>query len=184
MGNFGFNKLRNLAIILRDKYNITHFIETGTHKGHTTRWAANEFQWVTTIEINLAFYHDNLNNNLNNVYFVYGDSRVKLAEILEGVHPPALVWLDAHNPIKYDKSFSPKDRCPLRQELKALQPYRHFIFIDDARYYKGKGQWPSKNEIRELLPERYEMVVKEDVIICVPSEIMKVVKDYFNNVAF
>lgn len=184
MGNFGLTTLRPLAIILRNKYQITHFIETGTHKGHTTRWAANEFQWVTTIEINPELHRNNLTCNLNNIYFVLGDSRTKLAEILEGVPQPALVWLDAHNPIKYDKSWSSKDRCPLRQELAALKPYRHFIFIDDARYFKGKGQFPSKDEIRGLLPEGYEMIVKEDVIICVPLEVMPTVTTFFTSLNF
>lgn len=163
MGNFGFYKLRHIALALRDRYDIKHFVETGTHKGYTTQWAASEFQWVTTIEINRRIYQNTKEelNHLENVYFVHGDSRVMLAEVLPD--EPAIVWLDAHNPIKYDKSFSPDNRCPLREELAALKDYKHFVFIDDARYYTGVGQWPSLQEIERLLG--YKVKVWEDVIM-------------------
>lgn len=167
MGNFGFQKLRPIALTLRDRYDIRHFVETGTHKGYTTRWAASVFQWVTTIEINERIYRNTKEGlkHLENVYFVCGDSRLKLAEVIP--NEPAIVWLDAHNPIKYDKSFSPDNRCPLREELAALNA-KHFIFIDDARYYTGVGQWPSLEEIEMMLG--YEVKVWNDVIMSAAIE--------------
>ena len=52
-------------------------------------------------------------------------------------------------------------------ELAVVGDSDHFIFIDDARYYTGQGQFPSLEEIKGML--RYDYVIWHDAIISGPD---------------
>jgi hypothetical protein len=187
MGNIGFVALRDLGLALRDELNITTFIETGTYKGETTVWASENFKRVTTIESHRPYFDSVATMKLPNVRCIFGDSRVALKIAVSRLRKPALIWLDAHWCGSYRDSLDTSGECPLIDELKALQrcKTRHLILIDDARLFieppplpHDPGQWPALNQIRELLPDGYQMTIWNDVIIAVPAEIMPIVNRF------
>jgi len=152
-------KLANLAIELRDEFELTVFIETGTLAGETTRWASGHFSVVYTIEKYPVAARDAAKRlaDCGNVTVVAGDSRHKLPEILREIEDArALLWLDAH--LTGPNSI---DECALREELNILASCQtqHCILIDDAGWFiYGKPpdatnpqQWPDYKEIKKIL---------------------------------
>lgn len=173
MGNVGFENLKELALTLRDTYNLTTFIETGTYKAATTTWAAENFERVVSIELD-----EGLHNRAKEIFakqkgvkLVQGDSATELAKVLKRLKKPALIWLDAHW-CKAGKAT--RAECPLREELAAIRDsgVEHFILIDDARLFENppNSDWPTMTEIEELLPERYLYTIRDDAIIATPLE--------------
>jgi hypothetical protein len=189
MGNIGFVALRDLAQALRDEFNITTFIETGTYKGRTAAWAASEFKKVVTIEAHKATHEAAIRKcgNHKRIEFLYGDSRLKLKPAVSRLRKPALIWLDAHWCGNYEQSLGTSGECPLREELEILRncPANHFILIDDARLFTSPpprphdpAQWPTMTEIEDLLPPGYEYVIWNDAIIAAPPDAMPVVRRF------
>jgi hypothetical protein len=99
---------------------------------------------------------------VENLALIYGDSRVELREVLNYQLSPALLWLDAHLR-SYTKHgwLKENDQCPLREELEAVRDSRtkHIVLIDDATFFLDRPpfdhdpkQWPTREEIEELLP--------------------------------
>lgn len=171
MGNVGFENLKELALALRDTYNLTTFIETGTYKAATTTWAAENFERVVSIELDES-YHNRAKKifaKQKGVKLMQGDSATELAKVLKRLKKPALIWLDAHW-CKAGKATRPE--CPLREELAAIRDsgIEHFILIDDARLFENppNEQWPTFQEIINLLPPVCYLRVWNDAIIAVP----------------
>ncbi|MHC4240158.1 MAG: hypothetical protein ACYSUC_10455 [Planctomycetota bacterium] len=189
MGNIGFVALRDLSLALRDEFNITTFVETGTYKARTAAWAASEFDRVITIEAQKKRYEGAARRyrKQKRIRFVYGDSRTKLKPVLARLRKPALVWLDAHWCGNYEQSLGTPGECPLREELEALRncSTNHLILIDDARLFASPpprphdpAQWPTLIEIEDLLPDGYEYTIWNDAIIAVPPEAMPIVRRF------
>lgn len=179
----GMVEHRELALKLRDLFGIEHFVETGTYKGDTTKWAAEHFKNVTTIEAYKPRYEKTFAalNHLENVEFIFGSSRTKLRRALPK-GKAAILWLDAHWCNNYEYSLNTEGECPLIDELKAVRK-ADCVLIDDARLFLARphrphdpAQWPSFGEIRAMLPGRY-IVVWEDVIIAVPVEATQLVRE-------
>lgn len=185
MGNVGFENLKELALALRDTYNLTTFIETGTYKAATTAWAADNFERVVSIELDESYHlrAKKIFAKQKGVKLVQGDSAAELAKVLKRIKSPALIWLDAHW-CKAGKAT--RSECPLREELAAIRDsgVEHFILIDDARLFQNppNGDWPSWLEIRDILPWSYSMDVWNDAIIVLPSGAMKIAKKVFEAV--
>jgi len=186
MGNIGFVALRDLGLIFRDELNITTFIETGTYKGQTSLWAADNFECVVTIEGDGNRYGKTkpVFKDKPNVEPIYGDSRTALQPIVSKLRKPALIWLDAHWCGNYDKSVGTMGECPIEDELKTLAKYktRHIILIDDARLFVNPppmphdpDQWPTLDKIKGLLPDDYSVSIWNDAIIAVPQEVKHVI---------
>lgn len=178
MGNVGFNALKELALALRDQYQITTFIETGTYKGTTTEWATDNFKRVISIELDEG-WHKRAKETLDKrkgLKLILGDSGVELAKVLKRIKEPALIWLDAHWCKAKEAQVS---ECPLREELQAIRDSKinHFILIDDARLFQNppNQDWPTLDEVQQLLPAGYKMVIYEDAIIALPVEAIKVI---------
>jgi hypothetical protein len=155
------------------------FIETGTYRGATARWASSHFQTVYTIEASREAYDSarGIHQTLANVTFLFGSSPEVLRQLLPTIHAPALFWLDAH--WMGSESFGETKECPLLDELKEINrsPNAHFILVDDARLFLAPPPLPHKAEqwpdIRAVLDElsqkpRYTTVF-EDVIVSVPE---------------
>ena len=66
----------DIALYLRNKHDITHFVETGTFKGGTCIWASNYFHKVETIEFSKEIYLETKNKykHIENINFIFGDS--------------------------------------------------------------------------------------------------------------
>lgn len=171
-----------LTLALRDAGQFSAFVETGTYKGDTTRWAAGEFASVTTLEAYKPRYTKTKSGlkDLSNVRFVHDDSR-NLVNYLPDV--PAILWLDAHWCGDYEKSLGTDGECPLIEELAAVRP-GDVVLIDDARLFinppprpHDPKQWPTMEQIRKALHGRYTVLVK-DVIVSVPLSLAPVVRKH------
>ena len=163
MGTLATGPLSQLAIALAKQFGIRHFVETGTFRGQTTRWAAGCFERVTTLEMNEQFYLEACASlsPLGNVEVMKGDSAETLQHVVSALDGPALFWLDAHSGGGF---FAAEDYCPLLRELQAINtsPTQHVILIDDARAFLAPPpppfkpeRWPNLSEIILTLNARH-----------------------------
>lgn len=85
-------------LLLRDKYKIETVIETGTYEGRTTRWLAEHFNKIHTVEINEAYHNTALNylSGLSNISMYLGNSVAALPLILPKCTDKTILFLDAH----------------------------------------------------------------------------------------
>ncbi|MBM4112889.1 MAG: hypothetical protein FJ253_05865 [Phycisphaerae bacterium] len=156
------------------------FVETGTYKGDTTRWAAKHFEAVHTIE-RAANLYDLCSAELRAIKGVtphLGDSRRVLPGIVRDLGDrTAVVWLDGH--WSGAETAGAEDECPLLDELACLSNRANdIILIDDARMFlcappapHNASQWPTLAEIVNALQDsgrRHLVQVVDDVIFIVP----------------
>jgi hypothetical protein len=160
------------------------FIETGTHTGAGAHWAATRFDRVVTIEFNRTFYEKAKSKyrSYRNIEFWHGDSKDVLPVVMQSLHEPAMIWLDAHFwPELYEEHPEldlPYCGCPLKSELEAIMQsaYRHFILIDDTGYFDYRqpewaSDWPTIGMIRDMMAKRgYHTEVKIDQIAITPTD--------------
>jgi hypothetical protein len=162
------------------------FVETGTYQGSVTRWAAQRFDRVITVEGSEQIYERTTRDlqYLPNVDFRFGNSPNVLANVLKGLDGPLVFWLDAH---WCSGALYPKDcECPLMQELAVIKrhPGKRFIFIDDARLFVSPvpsplqpTQWPTIFQIAAMFPGSYVTVIN-DVLLIAPKESQVAVDQY------
>lgn len=170
-----------LVLPLAKQYSVKEFIETGTYYGKAATWAASFFQHVITVEYSKEIYDANLATygKIENVDFLFGDSRSALKEIVPQLKGPAIFWLDSH--WSGAETYGEDDQCPLLEELQIIaeSPHPQFIFIDDARLFTSPpplphpiSQWPTISEVLSALTpggkEGYAVILR-DVIISVPE---------------
>ena len=178
---------KELALALRDAAGVKTFIETGTYKGATAKWAAGEFDKVVTIEWYRPRFRKTkaaLSGEYKNVKFCNGDSRTRFQKERKLVKEDAvMLWLDAHWSGNYEQSVGTPGECPLIQELAAVKS-NDIVLIDDARLFRNPPprphdpeQWPNMRQIRAALPGRYT-VIWNDVIISVPLPLAEIVRQH------
>lgn len=184
MGNVTFGIPRKTALKLAKRLKIKVAVETGTWKGETTTWLAENFERVISIE-GWQSRFDKTSNLLGNKYpnleLRFGDSRTELAKVLADIHEPALFWLDAHFcGGGAHQAYDIGDECPLREELLAINAHpiapSHVILIDDARLFTAPPpyphhpeQWPDMAEVEILLKHHARSIeIRDDVIWAVP----------------
>lgn len=181
MGSVTLGAPQAQTLALQAEHDIHLFIETGTYKAGTTRWAAQHFDRVITIEGYEPRYARFIASGVpENVTAVFGDSRFKLAEVLRSINERALYWLDAHW-CGEGATDSGGDECPLREELDAILAHeaqtgvQHILLIDDARlftapppYPHDPAQWMTYAEIVNLFPAR-RVFIQDDVIFILPG---------------
>ncbi|MCP1381209.1 hypothetical protein [Runella salmonicolor] len=173
---------------LKSSFNVNLFIETGTFYGGTTIWASKIFDRVKTIEYSNDIFNITKEKykELQNVDFIFGDSRKELKDIVAALEAPALFWLDAH--WCSFGSYGEKDQCPLLEELDIINSseFEHFLLIDDARLFLSPPPLPNLLEyypniqqiIEKLNKKHHEIVIYEDVIIAVPFFAKKVFLEF------
>lgn len=126
-------------IALRDRFNITTAIETGTCLGYTTLWLAKNFEKVYTIELNKQYCDLARAKFLQypNITSIHGNSEDILRHLR--IDGQALFFLDAHW----------GNNCPLLGELYAISKMNikpviaiHDFFVPDSSlgYDAFKGQ--------------------------------------------
>jgi hypothetical protein len=165
MGHIRLGIPQDLAIKLRDTFGLRYFIETGTYKGGTAKWALQNFKKVWTIE-GWPEYWEKAHASfgyLENINCLFGDSRDLLPKVLEEVgDEPALLWLDAHWLGNSVVSAGTPGECALKEELEAIKKsgVQHFVLIDDAHCFQGelpreadRSQWPPLSYIRNFFEE-------------------------------
>ena len=132
------------------KYINPVFVETGTHYGLGIKQALAEgFKKVFSIELDVQLCARAIKMFENNpdVNILYGDSGVKLKEVLDQVNGPVTFWLDAH----YGDTIS-----PLLKELEVIKSHKiktHTILIDDLRDWKVDKIGFDTNVLKEKILE-------------------------------
>lgn len=179
-----------LIIKIRDKFNVSQFVETGTYHGDTTRWAAGNFSKVITIEYSKEIFDSVLKDGKHdeNIEYLYGDSRAILKTIFQRIEGPAIFWLDSH--WSGGETYGKGDECPLVDEINIINSSgkEHFLMIDDARLFMAPppmphdcNQWPSIDTVLDAIKsgkQSYYIVISEDVIIAVPSYAKELLQNY------
>jgi len=172
----------SIAAELSQLNGSTVFVETGTYRGETTRWAATQFETVHTIERSEQLYYEHsvALAAFPGVTAHLGDSRQILPAIVAQLGKRrATIWLDGH--YSGGETAGADDECPLLDELKALgDRWTDVLLIDDARLFLGApppphqpAAWPTIAEIVRHLPVagRHQFVqIIDDVIVIVPDE--------------
>ena len=171
--------------------NANVFIETGTYKGATTKWASQHFKKVHTIELPEDLYNKTKDELVSkgNITPHLGDSRNILPQILKKENTNILFWLDGHySGGRGDYVTAGKDSpCPLLEELDAIlsRDNDDIIIIDDARMFTGKEDgYPSIVEMYGKIEEnsickRY-LQICDDQIYIVPqkNEYLEILLNY------
>lgn len=181
MGIVRMGPPEEVVLLLKETFNISTFIETGTYEGGTAIWAAKHFKNVVTIENSKALYDQVVDkyNHIGNISFLFGSFVEKLNQIIEKLEKTAVFWLDAH--WCGGELYGEHEQCPIIQELDVLIKSRipHCILIDDARLFfylrpplpNRINQWPTIDHIITTLQsgnEQFYIVIFEDIIIAVP----------------
>lgn len=141
-------------ISLKNRFNITTAIETGTCLGYTTLWLANNFEKVYTIELNKTYVDIARAKFLQypNITSIHGNSEDVLKYLK--IDSNAIFFLDAHW----------GNQCPLLKELYAICQLglRPVIAIHDFNvpgeglgFDSFKGQPFDLNMIRRSLKQIY-----------------------------
>ncbi len=135
---------RELVSRLKEKFNISHFVETGTHKGNTAFWASHEFKQVVTVEQSDQWHETTKKKyqDVANIEFLHGCSLEILPHVIKSLKSSALFWLDAHWSGRQTAGVD--DQCPLLGEINAVNSseLEHFILIDDARLFLSSRTAP------------------------------------------
>jgi hypothetical protein len=145
------------------RFNLQVMVETGTNLGHMIRAQKERFREIYSIELDqwLASRARRKFAGYANIHLYQGDSGKILPEIIPQIHEPALFWLDAH---WGDIS------APIKQELECIyrHPIRdHVLLIDDARWFDGRGDYLSIEDLRSHAAREYPGSVveeKDDII--------------------
>jgi hypothetical protein len=84
-----------------------------------------------------------------------------------------LFWLDGH----YSGGATARGHkdCPVLEELDAIfnSPFEHVIYIDDARLFTGKDDYPTLEALKAYVHDRkpgYTMDVVNDCIRLTPAK--------------
>jgi hypothetical protein len=131
----------DMAVKLAEIAGADIFIETGTYKGETTKWASTQFKEVHTIELSESLYHQFKDELLStgNIMTYLGDSRDILPEILPNIKNNILFWLDGH--YAGGVTSGKDDPCPLLKEMEIIlcRNNNDIILIDDGSGLCGGG---------------------------------------------
>lgn len=152
------------------KFKLPVFIETGTYMGEMIDAVLNLFPKIISIEFDpkLAQRAKNKFSSMRHVTILQGDSGTLLTELLSGIKEPCLFWLDAH----YSSGVTGQadSETPIVKEIKAILEHPcsdHVILIDDAREFTGNNNYPTLEELRQILKNsrnEWRMTVDADVI--------------------
>lgn len=178
-----------LVLFMQRTFSLNVFIETGTFKGATSRWAADHFKKVLTIELSKELFDEVADKyrHLQNIHFKYGDSSEELVKIIKQLDEPAVFWLDAHHCSL--NTAGKGSRVPILEEINAigLSACDHFILIDDARLFLAPPPDPhlldEYPDIYTLLEQvnrhkKHYILIYDDVIICVPESAREIISGF------
>ena len=119
-----------------------HYIETGAYFGHGIKSVLNNYEKIHSIELSDKWYYYNVEQFLynKNVKMYLGDSKKVLPLLLETIHEPVTIYLDAHysgTPTAFGD-----EETPLLFELEILKnrKYDDIIIVDDCRLLGKSGE--------------------------------------------
>jgi len=148
------------------KYNLPVLIETGTNHAHMIYVQKDLFREIYSIELD-EWRAESARRKFAGrpgIHILQGDSGDVLPKLLQSIKEPCLFWLDGHY---WDIS------TPVKKEIDALFKHpiqNHVILIDDARWFDGRTDYPTIEELQQRVAREYPghtMEVKDDIIrIC------------------
>lgn len=157
------------------KNKLKTFIETGTAGGLMIKALKRYFSRIISIELDDQLY-ENAKNNFSafgHINLIHGDSGKKLAEILPTVSEPALFWLDAH----YSGGGTAKGEMetPIMKELNTIfsrNNKKDVILIDDARCFDGTHDYPTVQQVKNLVAnyDYLSFKIVRDIMVIEPRQ--------------
>jgi len=141
-------KIHQILSAMKD-HGLSNFIETGTYYGDTLEMVARTGVRCWSIELSTELFNYSVKrlHKYKNVAIINDDSAKALPIILEELNEPAFFWLDGHysgfETAKGDKV------TPISEEIVAIMHHHiksHVIYIDDARLFNGKDEYPVLSE--------------------------------------
>jgi hypothetical protein len=150
------------------RFNLQTLVETGTNYAHMLYVNKDKFREIYSIELdeNRAQSARRKFASRPNIHVLQGDSAKVLPPLLPSLKESCLFWLDGHD---FDLA------TPVKEELEAIykHPIRgHVLLIDDARWFDGRTQYPTLEQLREKTAHEYRghtVEVKDDIIRIYPS---------------
>ena len=158
----------------RIKFNTEILVETGTYLGDMVEVQRNNFQKIYSIELSEKLFRRAKKRfkNFSHITILNGDSGIVLNKLMPGIDKPALFWLDGH----YSGGITAKaeKECPVPEELEAIlkNPLPHIILIDDARLFNGTHDYPTIEQIKNIISKagkNYSLEAEDDILRLVPG---------------
>jgi hypothetical protein len=149
------------------------FVETGTFLGSMVEHIAATGVQCHTIEIDPTIYQraQAILASHKNINLIFGDSGVKIPEVLSRLDQPATFWLDGH----YSGGFTggAEIETPISAELDHILAHpikKHVILIDDARDFDGTNNYPLMSRLFSFFEdhEHYRISLSADIIRITP----------------
>lgn len=145
------------------KFNLQTLVETGTNLGQMINAMKGTFREIYSVELDdwrCEMARRKFARHPH-VHVLHGDSGVVLRELVPKLTGPCLFWLDGHC---WDIT------SPVKAELDAIFSHPeadHVLLIDDARWFDGRTEYPTLEELREQVAQRYPgrvVEVRDDII--------------------
>ena len=158
------------------KFHTEILVETGTYMGEMVEAQRDRFKKIYSIELSEKLFNKAQKRFKDHLHIkiLRGDSGTVLNKLMTEIDKPALFWLDGH----YSGGITAKGEkeCPVPEELKTIlrSPLPHIILIDDARLFKGTHDYPSIEQIVEIIKSNnreYLVEINDDIIRLTPSHI-------------
>jgi hypothetical protein len=154
-----------------NRFQVKIFIETGTFLGKMVIAVKDTFKNITSIELSDEIFKRavKLFSKYPHISIKQGDSAMVLPIVLESVNQPCLFWLDGH----YSGGITAKANIetPIISEIKTILNHHiknHIILIDDARLFIGSRDYPTFDQLKQLLSEfspDFNFEIKDDIVI-------------------
>ena len=158
----------------QNRFNVNVLVETGTFMGEMVYAQRNIFSKIISIELSEEL-HLSAKRRLNkypHVELLQGDSGEVLKNLVPKIREPAIFWLDGH----YSGFETAKGELttPIEKELDTIliSTLEHIILIDDARLFNGKDDYPTIENIKEMVLSRkpeLSINVEDDIIRIYPN---------------
>jgi hypothetical protein len=151
-------------------FSVETCVETGTYLGDMVDAVRETFSKIYSIELDKNLYEQAKKkfSRHHNISIFHGDSSKVLPVILADISEPCLFWLDGH----YSGGITAKGdfNTPIMKELNCILEHfieEHVILIDDAREFNGYNDYPTLEELKKRIFNKYpdwEFYIKDDII--------------------
>jgi hypothetical protein len=151
-------------------FNTGILIETGTYLGDMVYAMRKSFSKILSFELDQSLYEQARRRFAadRHIEIIHGDSGHLLPEYLTNINERCLFWLDGH----YSGGITARGELdtPIKRELEHIFAHPiagHVILIDDARCFTGQNDYPSLDELRELVNQQtqgLQFSVEADVV--------------------
>lgn len=152
------------------RFSLHVLVETGTHVGEMVAATKDTFREIHTIELSHALYEQARQRfaQYDHISVLQGSSDAVMADIIHQFSEPCLFWLDAH----YSGGNTAKGESdtPILGEVNLILTHlirNHVLLIDDAREFTGENDYPSLEELQNLVAQhrpQWKFEVRDDII--------------------